>query len=71
MLILTRKRNESVVVANAIRITVVEISPGQVRLGFEAPADVSIYREELYRVIAEANRAAVERREPAPPAGDP
>ncbi len=64
MLILTRRRNESVVVGNSIRITVLEVSSGGVRLGFTAPDDVSIYREELYREIAEANRAAVE--DPAP-----
>ena len=60
MLILTRRRNESIVVGNSIRITVLEVSSGGVRLGFTAPDDVSIYREELYREIAEANRAAVE-----------
>jgi carbon storage regulator len=60
MLILTRKAGESVVVGNAIRITVIESSPGVVRLGFEAPAEVSIYREELYLEIAQANRAAIE-----------
>ena len=58
MLVLTRKPGETVVLGNSIRVTVIESSPGQVRLGFEAPADVSIYREELYREIAEANRLA-------------
>lgn len=59
MLILTRKNGESVVVGNSIRITVVELSPGVVRLGFEAPSDVSIYREEIYLEIAQANQAAL------------
>jgi carbon storage regulator len=61
MLILTRKPGESVVVGNSIRITVIELSHGVVRLGFEAPSDVSIYRDEIYREIAEANKAAVEK----------
>jgi carbon storage regulator len=60
MLVLTRKPGESIVVGNTIRITVVELSPGTVRLGFEAPPDVSIYREEIYNEIAEANRAALD-----------
>ena len=59
MLVLTRKHGESIVVGNAIRITVVELSSGTVRLGFEAPSEVSIYREELYNEIAEINRAAI------------
>ena len=59
MLVLTRKAGETIVVGNSIRITVVELSSGSVRLGFEAPAEVSIYREELYREIADANRAAM------------
>ena len=59
MLILTRKVGESVVIGNDIRIKVVELSPGAVRLGFEAPRKVSIYREEIYLEIAEANKAAL------------
>ena len=60
MLVLTRKPGESVVLGNSIRVTVVECSSGTVRLGFDAPAEVSIYREEIYREIAEANRSAVD-----------
>lgn len=58
MLILTRKPGESIIVGNTVRITIVELSGGMVRLGFDAPQDVSIYREEIYRDIADANRAA-------------
>jgi carbon storage regulator len=58
VLVLSRKKNESIVVGNSIRITVVEVSGGGVRLGFEAPPDVSIYREEIHLEIARANRAA-------------
>ena len=61
MLILTRKAGESVIVGNSIRITVIELSHGVVRLGFEAPPDVSIYRDEIYKEIAEANKAALEK----------
>jgi carbon storage regulator len=48
MLVLSRKRNESVVIEQyGIRVTVVEVRQGKVRLGFEAPAGVIIHREEL------------------------
>ncbi len=60
MLVLTRKTGESVVLGNHIKVTVVELSPGTVRLGFEAPRDVSIYREEIYSEIAAMNQAAVD-----------
>jgi carbon storage regulator len=66
MLVLTRKPGESVMVGNSVRITVTEISPNAVRLGFEAPAEVSIYREEVYVEIAQANRAAAELDWPMP-----
>ena len=59
MLILTRKPGESIVVGNSVRITVIESSPGLVRLGFEAPAEVSIYRDEIHREIVAANRSAI------------
>jgi carbon storage regulator len=47
MLVLSRKLNESIVVGDHIRITVVGIRGNHVRLGIEAPGDVSIMREEL------------------------
>ena len=61
MLILTRKAGESVIVGNSIRISVIDLSHGMVRLGFEAPSDVSIYRDEIYKEIADANKAALEK----------
>jgi carbon storage regulator len=60
MLILTRKAGESIVVGNSIRVTVVELSGTTVKLAFDAPPEVSIHREEVYREIAAVNRAAVD-----------
>ena len=51
MLVLSRKKNESIVVDDAIVITVLEIRGDKVRLGIEAPKDVSIHREEVYQAI--------------------
>jgi carbon storage regulator len=51
MLVLSRKKNESIVIANDIVITVVEIKGDKVRLGIEAPKDVPVHREEIYKLI--------------------
>jgi carbon storage regulator len=48
MLILTRSQNESIVIDDDIKITVVSNRHGQVKLGIEAPEDIEIWREEIY-----------------------
>ncbi len=51
MLILSRKRDEQIVIADNIVITVVDIRGDTVRLGFEAPRDVPIHRQEVFEQI--------------------
>ncbi|MGL6073700.1 MAG: carbon storage regulator CsrA [Fimbriiglobus sp.] len=51
MLVLSRKKNESIVINNDVIITVVEIRGDKVRLGIVAPKDVSVHREEVYTAI--------------------
>lgn len=51
MLILSRKYNESVRIFDDITITVIGINEKSVRLGFTAPGDVPIHREEIYQLI--------------------
>jgi carbon storage regulator len=51
MLVLSRKKNESIVIDESIVITVVEIRGDKVRLGIEAPRDVSIHRNEVFELI--------------------
>jgi carbon storage regulator len=51
MLVLSRKLGESIVIGNGITVTVVEVHGERVRLGFTAPADVPIHREELQRKL--------------------
>jgi carbon storage regulator len=58
MLVLSRKVNETILIANNIRIKVVNISGGQVRLGIEAPGDVKVMREELLSRHRETREAA-------------
>lgn len=47
MLVLSRKVGETIFINDSIRVTVLAIRANQVRLGFSAPDDVAIYREEL------------------------
>jgi carbon storage regulator len=47
MLVLSRKPGEQIVIGNDIRVTVVEIKGGRVKIGIEAPDDVAIFRSEL------------------------
>ena len=47
MLILTRRKEESIIIDGNIKITVLGVDRGHVKLGFEAPAEVNIVREEL------------------------
>jgi carbon storage regulator len=51
MLVLSRKKNESIVINSDITITVVEIRGDKVRLGIVAPKDVPVHREEVYDAI--------------------
>lgn len=59
MLVLTRKTDESIIIGDDIRITVVEVRHDQVKLGITAPRDIPVHREEVYREIQEENRRAV------------
>ncbi len=57
MLVLSRKKNESIVINNDIRIVVVEIRGDKVRLGVEAPREVPVHRQEVYEAIQNAQVA--------------
>lgn len=51
MLVLSRKKNERVMIGDDIAVVVVEICGDRVRLAFEAPSDIIIHREEVYLAI--------------------
>jgi len=55
MLVLSRKKNESIVINNDITIVVVEIRGDKVRLGVEAPKEVPVHRREVYEAIQRSN----------------
>ena len=60
MLVLSRKKNESIVINNDITVVVVEIRGDKVRLGVEAPKEVPVHRREVYDAI---KRGETERKE--------
>ena len=55
MLVLSRKTEESMYIGDNIKITVLDIRGGQVRIGITAPDDVKIHREEVYNRISSEN----------------
>ena len=58
MLVLSRRRGEGVTIGPDIRVVVLGMKSGQVRLGIEAPPAVAVHREEVYTRIREENRLA-------------
>ncbi len=64
MLVLSRKKNESIVINDDITIVVVEIRGDKVRLGVEAPKEVPVHRNEVYEAIRRNQHEANE--QPAP-----
>jgi carbon storage regulator len=57
MLVLSRKKDESIIINDTIRVTVVEIRGDKVRLGIDAPKEVSVHRREVYEAIQSQLRA--------------
>jgi carbon storage regulator len=67
MLVLTRKKNETIVINDDISIVVVEIRGDKVRLGIEAPREVTVHRREVYDAIRREQAALG----PTPPEATP
>lgn len=67
MLVLTRKENETIVINNDIRVTIIHCGRGRVKIGIEAPPEVSIKRSELVERDAQfADRLPIDDTEAAP-----
>ena len=56
MLVLSRHRDESIIIGDDIVITVVDIRGDKVRLGIAAPIEISVHRQEVYEAIQRENR---------------
>ncbi|MFF3922085.1 carbon storage regulator CsrA [Paenibacillus lactis] len=60
MLILSRNKGQKIMINDDIVLSIIEINGDQVRIGIEAPSNVSIYREEIYEAIKLQNQQARE-----------
>lgn len=58
MLILARKKNESIIIDDKIELSIIDIKGDQVKLGIKAPPEVKIYRTEVFEAIQRENREA-------------
>ena len=58
MLVLSRQRDQTIMIGDDIEITVVDIRGDKVRLGINAPVEVPVHRKEVYEAIKRENRAA-------------
>ena len=55
MLVLSRQRDESIIIGDNIIVTIVDIRGDKVRLGIEAPTEISVHRQEVYEAIQREN----------------
>ena len=67
MLVLSRQAGESVRIGENIEITVLDVRAGVVKIGIEAPSDVSIHRQEIYDEIQRSNQEAATPDQPVVP----
>ncbi len=58
MLVLSRHRDESIVIGDNVVVTIVDIRRDKVRLGIEAPGEIPVHRREVYEAIQRENRRA-------------
>lgn len=59
MLVLSRKKNESIMIGDNIEIKILAVDGDQIKLGIVAPKTVKVHRSEVFEAIQEQNRAAL------------
>lgn len=59
MLVLTRKKGESIMIGDTIEVKIIAVEGDQVKLGIDAPRSVKVHRSEIYKAIQEENKAAL------------
>ncbi|MCA9176793.1 MAG: carbon storage regulator CsrA [Planctomycetales bacterium] len=60
MLVLSRHRDESIMIGDDVVVTIVDIRGDKVRLGIDAPQNIPVHRQEVYEAIQRENRKAAE-----------
>lgn len=60
MLVLARSEGETIMIGHDIKVTVLAVSDDVVRIGIDAPSEVSVHREEIYLKIGQANIQAAQ-----------
>ena len=60
MLVLSRHRDESIMIGDDVVVTIVDIRGDKVRLGIDAPQDIPVHRREVYEAIQRENRKAAQ-----------
>lgn len=63
MLVLSRHRDESIMIGDDVVVTIVDIRGDKVRLGIDAPQDIPVHRQEVYEAIQRENKKAAEMRQ--------
>ena len=64
MLVLSRRRDESIMIGEEITITIVDVRGDKVRLGIDAPPSISVHREEVYQAIQNEDAATQDKTSP-------
>lgn len=59
MLVLTRKRNESIIIDNQVEVIILEVIGDQVKIGIKAPKEIPVLRKEIYQAVKDENKAAI------------
>jgi carbon storage regulator len=62
MLVLSRQRDETIMIGDDVQVTVVDIRGEKVRLGITAPPHIPVHRKEVYEAIQRENRATAEQK---------
>ncbi len=60
MLVLTRKPGEGIIIGDDVKITIVELKGGGVRIGIDAPREIKVHRQEVFDRIKQENKEATQ-----------
>jgi carbon storage regulator len=61
MLVLSRQKDESIIIGDDVEVTIVDVRGDKVRLGITAPKEISVHRKEVYEAIQREKKAAAEK----------